>query len=247
MIAQKLKVQYISDVHLETRADAPHIPRVAPILALCGDIGPPSLPKVREWIGDCAKRFDKVLWVPGNHEYYNKPYIHTMYDFDTLEKEHRNLKVMRNDRVDIGNVTFLGTTLWSQIDPSIAKYINDYKQIRMDEVTPFTVQDSLGMHRRALDFLDDEISQAAVDGRKVVVLSHHAPDMRMNGKYLGSGCNSAFATNLTYLMRNPVEVWINGHTHENLELYVNNVKCIANCLGYDDENTGGRLDATLDV
>ncbi len=244
---QKLRIQYISDVHLEDRLEKPKLPRAAPILALCGDIGSPSLPIVKEWIADCAQQYDHVLWVPGNHEYYQKPYVHTMYEFDALEKQHKNLKVLRNERIDLCGVTFLGSTLWTQIDPTIAKYINDYIKIRWDEVTPFTVQDSLSLHRRSVDFLDDEISLAAIEGRKVVVLSHHAPDMRMNGKFLGNALNSAFATNLHFLLRNPVEVWINGHTHQNLELIVNHVKCVANCLGYDEENTGGRLDATLDV
>ena len=67
------RIQVISDIHMEiegTTERLPYFPRRAPILALVGDIGNPMLPGYESFLLTQADRFDTVLVVAGNHEYY---------------------------------------------------------------------------------------------------------------------------------------------------------------------------------
>ena len=69
-----MKLQYISDIHLELRKG---IPTIEPIemgktyLALCGDIGNPFLPSYKKFLDIHSKLFVHILIVSGNHEYYS--------------------------------------------------------------------------------------------------------------------------------------------------------------------------------
>jgi predicted phosphohydrolase len=63
-----------------------------------------------DFVSDC---FEKTYWIPGNHEYYQ-------YDFKDLnlplnEKIRNNLFLVDNFSVDINNVNFVFSTLWSHI------------------------------------------------------------------------------------------------------------------------------------
>ena len=67
-------IQVYSDLHLEfkgARAALPPIIPRAPVVALLGDIGIPSLPSYEEFIFEMSDIFKQVLVVSGNHEYYS--------------------------------------------------------------------------------------------------------------------------------------------------------------------------------
>jgi len=72
-----MRVQYISDIHLELYKDLPEAAFVnfitpdAPYLALCGDIGIPDFKNYEKFISWCAPRWNKIFIIAGNHEYYN--------------------------------------------------------------------------------------------------------------------------------------------------------------------------------
>ena len=69
-----MKIQFVSDIHLETRKCAKFkdilIP-VAPYLALCGDIGYPTCELYEPFLEYCSLNFKEVFYVLGNHEFYN--------------------------------------------------------------------------------------------------------------------------------------------------------------------------------
>lgn len=75
-------LRYVSDLHLEMRQTINH-PKLLPLwkfkkdlndryfLALCGDIGNPSNPNLREFLANVSVVYEKIFYIPGNHEYYN--------------------------------------------------------------------------------------------------------------------------------------------------------------------------------
>jgi UDP-2,3-diacylglucosamine pyrophosphatase LpxH len=68
------KIQYVSDIHLETRYGQKFydiLKPEAPYLALCGDIGNFSSSLYEPFIEYCSKSFEHVFYVAGNHEFYN--------------------------------------------------------------------------------------------------------------------------------------------------------------------------------
>ena len=70
-----LRIQVVSDLHLESRHEGlPVIERAAPVLALLGDVGYASQckegEKLRQFLLAQTEKFDHVILVAGNHEYY---------------------------------------------------------------------------------------------------------------------------------------------------------------------------------
>jgi predicted MPP superfamily phosphohydrolase len=72
-----VKIQYLSDIHLETHFDTSTalfekiLKPSAPYLALCGDIGYPGAQLYEPFLKYCSKNFEHVFYIAGNHEFYN--------------------------------------------------------------------------------------------------------------------------------------------------------------------------------
>jgi hypothetical protein len=71
------KIQYLSDIHLETHHDTSDaifkkiLKPSAPYLALCGDIGYPGAQLYESFLKYCSENFEHVFYIAGNHEFYN--------------------------------------------------------------------------------------------------------------------------------------------------------------------------------
>jgi len=84
-----ITVQYFSDLHLEMMPGfVIDIPVVADILVLAGDMGMIRQPLTREFFTKVCKKFKDVLYVTGNHEYYQQGF-HT--NFSNHYNFHENL------------------------------------------------------------------------------------------------------------------------------------------------------------
>lgn len=118
-----MKIQLLSDLHLETQPDFVAQPAPgADVLVLAGDIG--SYQKGSRLAGEdfglaqFAPRggpWTHVLFVPGNHEY-------DLLDFDATHARLRaqcdrlGITWLDQETVVIDGVRFVGTTLWSDFD-----------------------------------------------------------------------------------------------------------------------------------
>ncbi|ELR14992.1 Ser/Thr phosphatase family superfamily protein [Acanthamoeba castellanii str. Neff] len=152
-----VRFQLVSDLHLEFPGcldKLPHIPANAPILCLLGDIGYPNKANYRAYLLEQADRFEHVLVVAGNHEYYNQESVqHADRLIDEICAERDNLHYLNKRSVRVGDVLFLGCTLWPYIPPeSISKVwtmCNDYRRIVAEgkaiEPSPSAVGDDGGM------------------------------------------------------------------------------------------------------
>ncbi len=67
-----MRIQYISDIHLEFFKVLPKqiVRPVADILCLAGDIGYPFSSLYRDFLKQVSRDFKKVFLIAGNHEYY---------------------------------------------------------------------------------------------------------------------------------------------------------------------------------
>ncbi|AGO81993.2 Metallophosphatase [Pandoravirus dulcis] len=112
-----------------------------------------------------------------------------------------------------------------------------------------TVDDTNALHAAAVDFLNEQIAEAAAapeDCRQpVVVLTHHAPSFKsIHRRYATSLLTCAFVTDLERLMRPPVALWLHGHTHTASDYEVetcsadgatHTVRVVNNPMGYRQE------------
>lgn len=249
----RIKLQYISDIHLETNK-VPKIPRTGDYMALCGDIGNPFEKKYDKFLKTMSKQYKGVFVVPGNHEYYNTTIGAANRRMSTISNKYENVHLLMNSYVDVDeNVRILGSTLWSNMPLELESRIGDFKKIGISlqhgqECTKCMQYEVYNrMHNASVRYLDKQIKKARIDGKKVVILSHHAPHSKMLGRFAGTHKSAAYATDLDNLIVPPVIAWISGHTHVNICANINGVVCVANCHGLDAETTSFDPSAMLEL
>lgn len=132
-------LQIVSDIHLEYRKNRyPFINRRAPNIALLGDIGKPFSHVYQRLIADLSRRFERVILIAGNHEYYRTG-SHKVTVSEVQEQLRKtaamydNVCFLEQQCTFIDGVRILGATLWSHIPPeqwrAVRKKINDYTMI----------------------------------------------------------------------------------------------------------------------
>lgn len=255
-----VRIQLISDLHLEHRQDISNVPNMlepcADVLALVGDIGSPYDPKLAAFIEWAAARWPTVLYVPGNHEYYSQ-HRHTMTEIDhelnRICSKHPNVKLLINRCTDVGDVTFIGSTLWSWIPEEktayIQNYLNDFRLIYTDRglLTPADVRALYGGN---VDFIQHSIKAAHERKRTVVVLTHHAPSLHETSapEHTGKDSCYGFASSLSCL-HDPtaIRLWCAGHTHHNFHHKKEGYELISNQVGYSRPIKGYQRDFIIEV
>jgi predicted phosphodiesterase len=216
--------QIVSDLHIEFRND--EIPEpleliepTAPILILAGDIG--SLYKIyqlSEFLKKLCVYFEKVFYVPGNHEYYTfenipKSNINILVRrLRTLEKVIPNLQILDRDRVVIDDICIAGCTLWSKLDIELPKYI-----VRIHGMTTEIYNDR---HTGDLEFIRDNINYCKSKNLKLLLITHHCPTYKViYNSRKRKKLHSLYCTNLDdILSENSIHTWVCGHTHQNFDI-----------------------------
>lgn len=261
-----MRIQYISDLHLEfNRMDIEMAP-VAPILVLAGDVGDPSSKMYAKFLEWCARDWEHVIVVAGNHELYNRrPQSAWKWSRpDTVADRidacraaaaaaGPNVHFLERDSVVIDGVRFLGCTLWSDVsgaEAMVERRMSDYAMITADGQMPVTAGQTLEWHLRDRAWLEGAL--AAATDAPIVVVTHHLPTYALIAeKYAGSPLNVGFATHLDdVLVRPPVRAWICGHSHTAGRAEVNGVPCLLNPVGYPhplEPCSGYRGDAVLEI
>jgi hypothetical protein len=251
-----LRIQLVSDLHIEMRRP-PKIPVNAPCIALLGDIGVAGTKMYAAFVRSLSEKFETVLILAGNHEFYGGEYEERKYDMRRLADSLPNVRFLDCESVNLGGVKVLGCTLWSHVPPParevVRNTLTDYRVIEVldigaEEPRPLLVSDTNAMHRREATFLWKEIAAAKEAGQTLLVLTHHSSLIRgtSHPEYEGLPTNHGFSADLSELMGSPVAAWVYGHTHFNpSELVVNGTRVLANQKGYSEEKTGVAFDPGL--
>jgi len=198
-----------------------------------------------EFFKELSNRFYKVLYIFGNHEYYN---CSLLCQSSFIKKELSRLSnvfVLDNDIKIIDGITFIGTTLWSNIlsrswdEQQAIKYgINDFAKIKYLNDKYLTIDNYHKLHIDSLTWLRNTLYQKEKESKKIVVITHHAPSWQsVTEKYRGDFLNAAFVSNLDNLiLKHQPLLWIHGHTHSSLNYYIGDTHIICNPKGYGEEN-----------
>jgi Icc-related predicted phosphoesterase len=127
-----MKIALASDVHLEFGEISFENTENADVLILSGDICTAVDLMVKDDIGffdknvrsekyhkffqECGERFPHVIYVMGNHEHYNGDYRNTITTLRDRLSYIRNLHILDKDTFVIDDVTFIGGTLWTDMN-----------------------------------------------------------------------------------------------------------------------------------
>jgi hypothetical protein len=156
-----------------------------------------------------------------------------------------NVHVLENDQVEIGDVMFLGATLWTDFrligDPVVSGAIaqagmNDFRRIRLlPTYRRFLPKDARAFHAQSLKWMEQQLHQAR--GRKIVVVTHHAPSPQsLPARWQSDPLNAAFASKLDHFLANcEATLWIHGHIHHHSDYSIGGTRVIANPRGYPTE------------
>ncbi len=235
-----MRIQYCSDLHLEFPENvkflsANPLERVGEVLILAGDIVPfCEMHKHKEFFNQLSRDYETVYWVPGNHEYYHDDV--SMRSGSFVEKIRENVWLVNNVAIDLGDVTFLFSTLWSHISAEnawlIQRGLTDFRVIACNDKR--FVPDHFNMlHQASVRFLESTLKDHA--DRQKVVVSHHVPTfMNYPRQYSGDPLNEAFADELSDLITaTEANAWIFGHHHTNIpEFQIGKTRMLTNQLGY---------------
>lgn len=247
-----MRIQYASDLHLEFSENSSYLKHnpllaVGDVLVLAGDIG---------YIGDdnyskhpfwdwASQNYKQVIVIPGNHEFYKMFDIDKLYNGWTL-KIRENVTCYYNAVISLGNdIELIATTLWAQISLQDAfrteSVISDFRRIRYG-AEPLDYVRFNEEHFRCFKFLEEAVSNSKA--KHIIVATHHVPSFElMSPEFKGSDLNGAFTVELgDYIAASPIEYWIYGHSHRNIDKVIGNTSCVSNQLGYVFSNEHGSFD-----
>jgi predicted phosphodiesterase len=266
-LRRMFRIQYVSDLHLEFYEKAVFPQLVTPnarYLALAGDIGQPGSRVFHSFLNYVSEHWDRVFYVPGNHEYYAKNPAPKWKHHQpiTFHDRHRNLREIVGAYKNIHfldaaspsyfceeeNVAVVGSTLWTHVpDEHLvdAKLeMNDYKYI------PYALTESGAIalhpdhtndfHAQERRVLEEQIEHWRRRGADVCMITHHMPSTSLiSPRYRGHHLNCCFASSCEDLMRPNVKAWIYGHTHNAAITAIGKTITACNARGYPNESVSG--------
>ncbi len=189
-----------------------------------------------------------MVFVAGNHEFYGQAIPKLIGDLKA-EAAGTNVHVLSDDSVVIGDVRFLGATLWTDFKlfgtPSIsgaaaAGAMSDYKKIRVSpRFSKLKGLDSARFHAASRRWLENELARNFPG--PTVIVTHHAPSARcLNPRLLADELSPAYASALDELVGSSgAALWIHGHTHVATDFFIGATRVLSNQRGYPDAPAPG--------
>jgi Icc-related predicted phosphoesterase len=139
-----MKIAYASDLHLEFGTCVLENKDNADVLVLAGDIcvnvdlrpydpyeilGNATLShRYHDFFRDVSKKFKHVIYIMGNHEYYDGDFAKVITDMKEKLSYLKNIYILDREVKKIDDVTFIGSTLWTDMnsgDPLTLLHMKD--------------------------------------------------------------------------------------------------------------------------
>lgn len=244
-----MTIKLLSDLHLEFKCkleEMDYFPYAGEdVLVLAGDIdsGGSNCIKTIEQFHNAG--YPHIVYVPGNHEYYNSGKIAEFNAklrrfseenadwFHFLDKDWYANKETKS--------IFIGATLWSNFggnpisEMAAARGISDFRRI-----IGFSTQDCANNYTNDITYIQGAIKtlKELFPDYKIYVVTHFLPaKVCVDPIYKEdpTGLNDYFANNLDeYLFDGVPEglTWLFGHTHSPCDIQHGNTRLICNPYGY---------------
>lgn len=228
----------ISDIHLEYMPDAGlafyrQLMQVqADVCVVAGDLVPLCdlryLEVAEQAFNALTTRFEHVIYVLGNHEYYRGSQEQMVEVCKVLEATFPNLYILERQTVTIAGVTFAGATLWFPHTPGNRDFYPDLDDFRLIA--------------RFREWVYDENAAAtaffAASDADVWVL-HYLPSMQSVPSFFKQKKNSAlnrfFVSDLTApIAAQKPKLVLHGHTHGSCDYKLGSTRVLCHPHGYND-------------
>jgi Icc-related predicted phosphoesterase len=252
-----MKIWPVSDLHLEFGVPFKHRPPDDVDVIVCaGDVLTKGIVPSIEWLQRNFGTAKPIVFVAGNHEFYSSSVKESLVAAEPFRSD---VHFLENNVIEIGDVAFVGGTLWSDFRlfgsrPEVAMsyaahHMNDYKKIKLSKkpYVKFKPIHSFRKHVETRDFIASELRRRR--GQTVVVVTHHAPSPRSIAEGGGHDPTSAsYASDLEELIfETGPALWVHGHVHHRNDYMVDVCRVVSNSRGYPGERSGFDPSLTVDI
>ena len=197
----------------------------ADVLVVAGDLAnrQSEYPIVKKAL-EGLTQFKKVICIPGNHDFWDGEY-----------------KRPKNQVVKMDDVVFLCTVLWTPLNFETGDFKEDFfgrlfvvgSMVDYRAIWEWDVDKNNEEYKYNHDWLEKNIAKYKKQGKKVVVVTHHSPSMKLiSDSYDGDYLNRAFHVYDDSCEKLKPDVWIHGHSHEFMKKTIGGVRYIRNPIGY---------------
>jgi predicted phosphodiesterase len=200
--------------------------------------------RFRDFLKRCSFQFPHVIYVAGNHEFYHGKFVGSLQDLRNECGKYPNVYFMEDDMRTIGDITFIGSTLWTDMnkgDPltlhAVADMMNDYRIIRHDGhgYSKLRPAHTAARHRRSVEYIRTVIE--GLFDEKFVVVGHMSPSkMSTHPRYQNDTLmNGAYSSDLSeFILDHPqIKLWTHGHTHHKFDYMIGSTRIVCNPRGYE--------------
>jgi predicted phosphodiesterase len=149
-------------------------------------------------------QFPHVIYVAGNHEHYHGDFANTITNLKKKLAHYTNLHILDREVFDLGDVRFIGSTLWTDMnkeDPitlhAMKNMMNDFRCVQNSnrevhfkafDITPegrqiptfrtrpatFCPEDAVEEHKKCLGYIKT-VYEDTPPWKSIVVVGHHTP------------------------------------------------------------------------
>lgn len=226
-----MDILLLSDLHFEMRRHNvdqffSKLTASADVLVLAGDVCAGwQIPTI---LGAFCHRFDRVLYVHGNHEFYGSDRDKVLGFTKQAVQENPNLSWLDCNSVQIDGRWFHGAPMWFKEAPLAPKWqMNDFTEIQAFESWVYAE------NSRAVRYLSDHVEVGDV------VVTHYLPSTKSHHpKYARFRVlDPFFITDVEGLIQvSQPALWLHGHTHASLDYAIGDTRVVSNPHGYGREN-----------
>lgn len=199
--------------------------------------------RFRDFLRRCSTEFPHVIFIAGNHEFYHGKWpLGSQYLREECAR-FPNVYFLDDDVKIIDDVTFIGCTLWTDMnrgDPmtlhAVDGMMNDFSIIRNSDqgFRRLRPEDVAQAHRRSVQYIRHVVHDKPND--RFVVVGHHAPSkLSIKPRYEKDHLmNGAYSSDLSELILDHPQIllWTHGHTHEDFDYEIGSTRVVCNPRGY---------------
>jgi Icc-related predicted phosphoesterase len=277
-----MKIAVASDIHLEFGDIDITNDGQADVLILSGDICVAADLDMRDrrqtelgfarWRSEmfhdfferCAANFPHVIYIMGNHEYYHSDFATALGEMRRKLAHLSNLYILEREIKVIDDVTFIGGTLWTDMNNSdpltlyhMRTMMNDFRVIQNSDIpvhfrtqegefktrtAKFSPEDAVTEHVKMKEYIQVVTAMLGKNTNKYVVVGHHAPSRRSTHAMYAHDTimNGGYSSDMDQFIedRPQIKLWTHGHTHHVFDYVIGETRVVCNPRGYMDMKRG---------
>ena len=211
-----------------------------------------------EFFERCAANFPHVIYIMGNHEYYHSDFATALDDVRKRLAHLPNLYILEREIKVIDDVTFIGGTLWTDMNNSdpltlyhMRTMMNDFRVIQNSDIpvhfrtqegefktrtAKFSPEDAVTEHVKMKEYIQVVTAMLGKNTNKYVVVGHHAPSRRSTHAMYAHDTimNGGYSSDMDQFIedRPQIKLWTHGHTHHVFDYMIGETRVVCNPRGY---------------